>query len=181
MKIISLFVSTEDQLRSFFPGWKPALWPPVIKTAADPFTNEPRTYTEDTVEYGPDDVYEYSMDHSMFESLGLPEICDQVSPDSLTRLARELGLQGDGYRRALSEPPDSETVALQVEPAVVDALVELAESRFVAVGRAAASPAIWTGVDLSDLDAASLAKEIVALARKVKAEGSLRLYFVQAW
>lgn len=166
-----LFLGDPGVLASFFQGWKPALATSVVQTLVNPFTNEPMTMVVETEEYTEDDDgYADACDWTRFRAAGLPTLTKEISLGSLDRLAAALGLEEPPYRRALSEPPTSETTVFELAPSMVAAVVPAEAERYAELGRALRG-------DLDDDMARALFGELAGLASE--ATGSRRLYVIQ--
>jgi hypothetical protein len=154
-----LFVAGPSQLAAFFPGWKPALAAPTTRTVVNPFTKEAMTHLIETAEYEKDDEYSAGCDWNRFREAAPPAINQEISRGILAKLARLLNVEEPIFRRALSEPPDSETTVLALVPEFVEALGRIRD-------------------DLDEELPKSLRTLLVDLARKAR-ETQGRIYLVE--
>ena len=112
-----------------------------------------------------------SCDWETFQALGATAIHQEITYSSLAAVANELQIEGEPYRRALSEPPNSETIVLEVEPSLVAALAATGPERFAALGHAMQP-------DLNADQATSLGGRVASLAREAHASNG-HVYLIE--
>jgi len=166
-----LFVAGADVLAELFPGWKPALAKPITRTGVNPFTKAKMTIVVETEEYGEDEEVESGCNWNRFQELAPPSIGQELNGQCIAKLATPLALTPPLTRRALSEPPGSETVVFELVPAVVGALAGVAPKRHAALGKALRS-------DLPSGEATALFGRLVELAADAK-KRKQRLYLIE--
>ncbi len=103
----SLFLATPSDIERIFVKWKPAIFPPRVVEALNPFTNEMTTVTVEVEEYDEDEDVDGAVSWEQISALGGPSLNQSVSASLLRSLANTLGLGEEALRRALSEPPGS--------------------------------------------------------------------------
>lgn len=128
-----LFVGTTELLADLFPGWKPAVRPPVTRVETNPFTGKPMTIVIDAEEYGEDETLPADFEWASFAALGAPSISQTISSTLLRAAALDLGIDRAACERALSEPPTSEACVFEVDPSLVGALAEASTARLGAL------------------------------------------------
>lgn len=165
-----LFVSSPKQLSTFFRGWKPPLAVGQTHTMTNPLTGDVMTIVDDADTYEPGEAYE-RCDWALLGKTAPDGIGQDLTEQSLMTLAALLDVEEPALRRALSEPPDTETVVLELVPELVEALAMTDSDDHVTLG-------MEIREDLGPEGAAALIAKLAELAQTARTTNA-RLYFVE--